>query len=271
MHYDPCVDAGRRSRSHDGIQTKIKRGVLMSIHRFVAAAAAALLLPLLPPASAVAAKIAVIGTGNVATALGPGFAAQGNTIVYGSRNPAEQKVKDLVAKTGHGATAASQQDAVKGADMVVIAVPGTAAGDVVKQLGDLAGKIVLDPTNLVNRSNPDGNLDYAKPANANSNAELIQSLAPKAKVVKAFNTVGNAHFFKPGFADGPPSMFICGNDDAAKKEVTAILAEVGWDAEDIGKASGARAIEPLCQLWCAPGFLRGDWAHAYRVLRPAKK
>src|SRR5215471_15454185 len=117
-------------------QTHIERGVVMRVHRIVAASAAALLFASL---SAHAAKIAVIGTGNVANALGPGFAAQGNTIVYGSRNPSEQKVKDLVAKTGHGATAASQQDAVKGADIVVLAVPGTAAGDVVKQLGDLSG------------------------------------------------------------------------------------------------------------------------------------
>ena len=97
----------------------------MRVARVVAACAAVLSLSL-SPLAANAAKIAVIGTGNVANALGPGFAAQGNTIVYGSRNPSEQKVKDLIAKTGHGATAASDQDAVKGADIVVIAVPGTA-------------------------------------------------------------------------------------------------------------------------------------------------
>jgi hypothetical protein len=101
--------------------------------------------------------------------------------------------------------------------------------------------------------------------------EQLQKAQPEARFVKSWNSVGAPLMIDPQLEGGRPTMFICGNDEAAKKEVSAILAEVGWDAEDIGKASGARAIEPLCQLWCAPGFLRGDWAHAYRVVRPAKK
>jgi predicted dinucleotide-binding enzyme len=221
----------------------------MRSYRFIAAAAAALLLPLLSPAPAFAAKIAVIGTGNVATALGPGFAAQGNTIVYGSRNPSEQKVKDLVAKTGHGATAASQQDAVKGADIVVLAVPGTAAGDVVKQLGDLSGKIILDPTNLVNRSNPDGNLDYPRPANAASNAELIQSLAPRAKVVKAFNTLNVGQMTNPASAGGPITIPICGDDAQAKGTIAALVKGMGLEVVDLGPLRYANALEQMLVIW----------------------
>ena len=222
----------------------------MRIDRVIAASAATLLLvALLSPSAAFAAKIAVIGTGNVANALGPGFAAQGNTLVYGSRNPAEQKVKDLVAKTGHGATAASQQDAVKGADIVVIAVPGTAAGDVVKQLGDLSGKIILDPTNLVNRSNPDGNLDYAKPAGASSNAELIQSLAPRAKVVKAFNTLNVGQMREPATAGGPITIPICGDDAQAKATIAALVKGMGLEVVDLGPLRYAQTLEQMLVVW----------------------
>ena len=221
----------------------------MRIHRIVAASAAALLFATLSPLAANAAKIAVIGTGNVANALGPGFAAQGNTIVYGSRSPSEQKVKDLVAKTGHGATAAAQQDAVKGADIVVLAVPGTAAGDVVKQLGDLSGKIILDPTNLVNRSNPDGNLDYPKPSGANSNAELVQSLAPKAKVVKAFNTLNVGQMSAPATAGGPITIPICGDDAQAKATVAALVKGMGLEVVDLGPLRYANTLEQMLVVW----------------------
>src|SRR5688500_9434457 len=140
--------------------------------------AAAFALPLLIAAAngALAAKIAVIGTGNVGSALGPEFAALGHTIVYGSRTPNEQDVKDLVAKTGHGATAMAQPEAVKGADIVVLAVPGNLAVQITQSLGDLSGKILLDPTNVVNRSTADGYADHGVPGG--SNAELIQKAAP---------------------------------------------------------------------------------------------
>ena len=221
----------------------------MRFARVVAACAAVVSLASLSPFAANAARIAVIGTGNVANALGPGFAAQGNTIVYGSRNPSEQKVKDLVAKTGHGATAATQLDAVKGADMVVIAVPGTAAGEVVKQLGDLSGKINLDPTNLVNRNTPDGNLDYAKPAGANSNAELIQSLAPKAKVVKAFNTLNVGQMTSPATAGGPITIPICGDDAQAKATVAGLVIGMGLEVVDLGPLRYANALEQMLVIW----------------------
>jgi len=161
--------------------------------------AAAVALPLLLAAanSALAAKIAVIGTGNVGSALGPEFAALGHTIVYGSRTPTEKDVQDLVAKTGHGATATTQPEAVKGADIVVLAVPGNLAVDITKSLGDLSGKIILDPTNVVNRNTSDGYANHGVPGG--SNAELIQAAAPGApgRTMPANGTVDSSSLAPP--------------------------------------------------------------------------
>jgi len=97
--------------------------------------------------------------------------------------------------------------------------------------------------------------------------EKLQFQLPEAKLVKAFNCVGNAYMYKPDFPDGPPTMFICGNDEAAKKIVTEILISFGWEIEDMGKAEAARAIEPLCILWCIPGMIRNQWTHAFKLLK----
>jgi predicted dinucleotide-binding enzyme len=84
--------------------------------------------------------------------------------------------------------------------------------------------------------------------------------------VKAFNSVGNARMVNPIFQDGQPTMFYCGNDAAAKAQVRTILQQFGWEPADMGSAAAARAIEPLCQLWCIPGFLQNRWTHAFKVL-----
>jgi predicted dinucleotide-binding enzyme len=98
--------------------------------------------------------------------------------------------------------------------------------------------------------------------------ERLQRIAPKARFVKAFSCVGNALMVNPKMSGGPPTMFICGNDAEAKKEVVGILKAFGWEIEDVGAGEAARAIEPLCMLWCIPGFLKNDWVHAFKVLRP---
>jgi predicted dinucleotide-binding enzyme len=97
--------------------------------------------------------------------------------------------------------------------------------------------------------------------------ERIQQMLPDARLVKAFNSVGNAFMYKPNFPGGVPTMFICGNDDGAKKTVTEILTSFGWETEDMGKAEAARVIEPLCILWCIPGFIRNQWTHAFKLLK----
>jgi predicted dinucleotide-binding enzyme len=197
--------------------------------------------------SALAAKIAVIGTGNVGAALGPEFAALGHTIVYGSRTPSEQDVKDLVTKTGHGATATTQAEAVKGADIVVLAVPGALAVDITKSLGDLSGKIVLDPTNVVNRNTSDGYADHGVPGS--SNAERIQAAAPNAKVVKAFNTLNWTKMVDPQSSGGPVSIPIVGNDAAARATVAELVKGMGLEPVDLGPLRFANTLEELLVIW----------------------
>ena len=218
--------------------------------------------------AASAAKIAIIGSGNVATALGPGFAAQGHTIVYGSRNPSEQKVKDLVAKTGHGATAVPQNDAVKGADIVVLAVPGTAAEQVVKSLGDLSGKIILDPTNRVERGTADGYANYGLAATIGSNAELIQALQPRAHVVKAFNTLNVKQMIDPASSGGPLSIPIVGDDAKSREVVAALVKGMKLEPVDLGPLRFARVLEEMLVIWANA---RSHGAPYNYYLRPEPK
>jgi predicted dinucleotide-binding enzyme len=210
--------------------------------------AAVVALPLfLIGAEAVAARIAIIGTGNVGAALGPEFAALGHTIVYGSRTPNEQDVKDLVAKTGRGATATTQAEAVKGADIVVLAVPGNLAIDITKSLGDLSGKIILDPTNRVNRNTGDGYANHDVPGG--SNAELIQAAAPNAKVVKAFNTLNWSKMVDPASSGGAVSIPIVGDDAAARATVAELVKGMGLEPVDLGPLRFANTLEEMLVIW----------------------
>ncbi len=213
--------------------------------RLVAAGLVPLLLTLALPAQA--AKIAVIGTGNVGSALGPEFAALGHTIVYGSRTPTEQDVTDLVAKTGHGATATTQPEAVKGADIVLLAVPGNLAVQITQSLGDLSGKIIIDPTNRLNRSSPDGYANHDVPGG--SNAELIQAAAPGAKVVKAFNTLNWSKMVDPQSSGGPVSIPIVGDDAAARATVAELIEGMGLEPVDLGPLRFANTLEELLVIW----------------------
>jgi predicted dinucleotide-binding enzyme len=229
--------------------------------------AVALALPLLAAVgtTASAAKIAVIGSGNVANALGPGFAAQGHTIVYGSRNPSEQKVKELIAKTGHGASAATPTEAVKGADIVVLAVPGTAAEQVTKSLGDLSGKIIHDPTNRVDRNTSDGYANYGLASTTGSNAELVQAAAPGARVVKAFNTLNVGQMTNPASAGGPISIPIVGDDPAARAVVANLVKGMHLEPVDLGPLRYARVLEEMLVIWANA---RGHGAAYNYYLRP---
>jgi predicted dinucleotide-binding enzyme len=211
--------------------------------------AAALALPLLLAAgnAALADRIAVIGTGNVGAALGPEFAALGHTIVYGSRTPTEKDVQDLVARTGNGATATTQAEAVKGADIVVLAVPGNLAVDITRSLGDLSGKIILDPTNVVDRNTPDGYANHGAPGT--SNAERIQAAAPNAKVVKAFNTLNWTKMVDPQSSGGPVSIPVVGDDAEARATVAALVKGMGLEPVDLGPLRFANTLEEMLVIW----------------------
>ena len=207
--------------------------------RFVVAAVSLIL-----GAPAFADTIAVIGTGDVGAALGPEFAGQGHTIVYGSREPGRSKVTELVERTGDLASATTPAEAAARADIILLAVPWTAAEEVVAGLGDLSGKIIIDPVNPRVIAE-DGYRDF--PGNT-SNAERIQNLAPRAFVVKAFNTISTDSMLDPDALGCKLSVPIAGNDAAAKKTVAGLVEALGYDAVDVGPVRYAHVIEGLYLL-----------------------
>ena len=193
---------------------------------------------------ALADTIAVIGTGDVGGALGPEFAAQGHTIVYGSRTPDRDKVKQLVDKTGELASAATPAEAAALADIVVLAVPGLLVEEITKSLGDLSGKIIIDPTNPLERR-----MNRLEHAVDTSNAEIIQAAAPEAYVVKAFNTLNWKTMVDPASAGGPVSIPLVGDNGRAKKKVAELVAGMGLEPIDVGPLRDARWVEGMLILW----------------------
>lgn len=211
-------------------------------------------------------KVGILGSGDVAKALAAGFIKHGHQVVLGTRDPG--KLKDFVASL-QGARAAGFADAAGFGEVVVLAVKGTAARDALNaaSAGNLAGKPVIDATNPIADAPPtNGVLKFFTNLDQ-SLLEQLQSAFPGAHLVKAFNSVGNAAMINPQFPGGKPTMFICGNDDKAKATVRGICEQFGWEVADMGKAEAARAIEPLCMLWCIPGFIRNDWFHAFKLLQ----
>jgi len=210
-------------------------------------------------------KIGILGSGDVAKALAGGFLKHGHEVTLGTRTP--DKLAEWAAKNPKGHIAGFAETAKYG-ELVVLAVKGTAAVEVLRLAGaaNLAGKPVIDVTNPIADAPPvNGVLQYFTTLD-DSQMERLQREFPDARFVKAFNSVGNAFMVNPQFKGGKPTMFICGNDEAAKKTVTGILDQFGWETADMGKVEAARAIEPLCILWCIPGFLRNDWVHAFKLL-----
>ena len=210
-------------------------------------------------------KAGILGSGGVAQTLAAGFMAHGHEVMVGSRDP--QKLADW--KTQHPkAELGTFGEAAAFADLIVLAVKGSAAGAALKLAGaeNLAGKTVIDACNPIADAAPaNGVLQFFTGPNE-SLLEQLQKSFPSARLVKAFNSVGSARMVDPVFAEGTPTMFICGNDDEAKKTVSAILDDFGWETADMGGVEAARAIEPLCMLWCIPGFLNNQWSHAFKLL-----
>jgi predicted dinucleotide-binding enzyme len=212
-------------------------------------------------------RIGVLGSGNVGTVLANGFLKHGYAVVRGSREPA--KLGDWLEQAGPNARTGTFADAARAAEIVVLAVKGEAAEAVLDLAGAqaLAGKVVIDTTNPIAASPPvNGVLRYFTTLE-DSLMERLQRRVPAARFVKAFSIVGNALMVDPKLPGGPPTMFICGNDDAAKRDVSGILERFGWLPEDLGGVEAARAIEPLCILWCIPGFQGRGWTHALKMLR----
>jgi predicted dinucleotide-binding enzyme len=213
-------------------------------------------------------KVGVLGSGDVGKTLGSGFLQHGHDVTMGTHSPA--KLADWAKQHPKGRVG-SFADAAKFGELVVLAVKGTAAPDVMRAANatNLAGKPVIDATNPIADAPPtNGVLKFFTNLDE-SLLERLQREFGNVRFVKAFNSVGHACMVNPQFKGGKPTMFMCGNDEAAKKTVRGILDQFGWEPVDMGKAEAARAIEPLCMLWCIPGFLRNEWSHAFKLLTQA--
>jgi hypothetical protein len=211
-------------------------------------------------------KVGVLGSGDVAKALAAGFIKHGHQTMLGTRDTAK------LAEWRRGnpkAQVGSFSEAAAFAEVVVLAVKGSAAADALRaaESKNLDGKLVIDACNPIADAPPTNGVLKFFTSLDESLMERLQREFPKAHLVKAFNSVGNAQFVNPQYKSGRPTMFICGNDDGAKAVTTQILEQFGWETADMGKVEAARAIEPLCMLWCILGFTKNEWTHAFKLLR----
>jgi predicted dinucleotide-binding enzyme len=210
-------------------------------------------------------KVGILGSGDVAKALAAGFVKHGHEVELGTRDPA--KLADWAAQH-RPAQVGSFADAAKFGELVVLAVKGTVAAEALRAAGaaNLSGKVVIDAANPIADAPPVNGVVKFFTNLDESLMERLQREFAAARFVKAFNSVGSRLMVNPQFKAGKPTMFICGNDEAAKQTVRSVLDQFGWETADMGKAEGARAIEPLCMLWLIPGFLRNEWSHAFKLL-----
>ncbi len=211
-------------------------------------------------------KIGIIGSGVVAKALGNGFLKHNYEVMLSSRDLS--KLTDWKEKAGDKARIGSFEEAAKFGKIVVLAVKGSAAAEAIEEAGpqNLQWKTVIDTTNPIDAAPPENGVLKYFTTFEESLMERLQTQFPEVHFVKAFNSVGNAFMVDPSFGE-KPTMFICGNNDASKKDVHNILEQFGWEIADMGKDTAARAIEPLCMLWCIPGMLQGQWSHAFRLIK----
>lgn len=214
-------------------------------------------------------KIGILGSGIVGRVLGTAFINEGYQVMLGTRDINKEEVvkwhsQNQAAKVG------SFSDTATFGEIVLLVTSGDITAQVISSSGieNFDGKVVIDATNPIDHTRPpvNGVLPFFTSTNE-SLMERLQKMLPKARLVKAFNSVGNALMYKPDFGSEKPTMFICGNDEDAKKTVTGILDSFGWETEDMGKAEAARPIESLCILWCIPGLIQGRWTHAFRLLK----
>jgi 8-hydroxy-5-deazaflavin:NADPH oxidoreductase len=212
-------------------------------------------------------KVGVLGSGTVGQVLGAGFSKHGHHVMMGTRDPKAESVRHWVTKTPMAA-AGTFAEAAQFGELVVLAVLGRAVEDVIKLAGPASfkGKTVMDTTNPISSSAPvNGVLQFTTGPNE-SLGEKVQVLLPGANVVKAFNSVGSARMVNPSYEQGAPTMFLCGNSEPAKAKVTEIIRQFGWEPFDCGGIIACRALEPLCILWCIPGFQKNQWTHAFKLL-----
>jgi len=197
-------------------------------------------------------KIGIIGSGNVGGALGTRWAHGGHEVTFGSRNPGGDEMRQLAARAGGTAHAASFENAAGESDVLLLATPWPATKAVLEGLGDLRGKLLIDATNPLLP-----NLAGLECGTTTSGAEQVAGWARGAKVVKACNTVGFNIMANPAFGGGPPAMLYCGDDATAKQIVKPLMEELGFEAIDAGPLSQARLLEPFALLWISLAYAQG--------------
>lgn len=204
---------------------------------------------------------AIIGSGRMGGAIGARFGELGYNVVYGTRDPNSENIKKNLEKIGPKARATSQLEAIAAADIVVLALLWRATPDLIREAGSrLDGKIIFDITNAP--------LKYpAKPfegAVDSSAGKIIQDLAPKAKVVKAFNTVGYHVVADPSKGKGPVTVPVVGNDVEAKNEVMGIVKRMGFETIELGPIENAHVLEGMAAIYFYPlAMERFDQAFEY--------
>jgi predicted dinucleotide-binding enzyme len=212
-------------------------------------------------------KVGVLGTGDVGRVLAQAFVTLGHDVKMGARDAGNAKAAAWAKSAGPQASHGTFAEAARFADVVVLATLGVANESAIRQAGldSFDGKLVIDTTNPLDFSG--GMPPRLAVGHTDSGGEQVQRLLPRAKVVKAFNTVGNAQMFRPQLAGGPPDMFICGDDEGAKHQMGELLAELGWGVADIGGIEGARYLEAMCLVWVLYGIRSNSWSHAFKLLR----
>jgi 8-hydroxy-5-deazaflavin:NADPH oxidoreductase len=212
-------------------------------------------------------KIGILGSGIVGQTLAAGFIKHGHSVMMGSRSP--EKLAEWKKAAGGKAAIGSFSEAAAFGEIVVLAVKGTMAESALDLAGEgnLDAKTIIDVTNPIADFPPENGVIRYFTTLEKSLMVQLQIRFPKANFVKAFNSIGNAFMVNPNFGISRPTMFIAGNNEQSKKKVSQILDLFGFDVEDMGTAEGARAIEPLCMLWCIPGILRNEWSHAFKLLK----
>ena len=213
-------------------------------------------------------KVGIIGSGEVGQTLANGFIKHGYDVMIGTRSvkKLDEWKNSYGGKHGHVGTF---HDAAAYGDLLVLAVKGSAAKEALQLSGinNLKGKTVIDTCNPIADAPPENGVLKFFTSLDSSLMEQLQSSFPDVHFVKAFSNIGSSFMVNPKFKGIQPTMFICGNDSNSKNEVADILKKFGFEVEDMGKAEAARAIEPLCILWCIPGLLNNEWSHAFKLLR----
>jgi len=215
-------------------------------------------------------KIGVLGTGDVGRTLTAGLAGRGHEIKIGTRNPSQQNLTDWLANNGNNVKAGTFAEVAAFGELLVFAIGWPNIKNVIKLAGadNFSGKVVLDTTNPL-RFESEGQPPVLDVGHDDSAGEYVQRLLPGAHVVKAFNIVGNPHMVDPVFPDGKPDMFICGNDDVAKKTAADLIEDLGWPAViDLGGIENSRYLEPMAMVWITYFFNQGfNTDHAFKLLR----